>query len=61
MTNELKDRIKNFISSWDNTIEEKLKILTASLNKDDDFIGLADYDSFLQTAISLLEETIGEK
>ena len=60
MTNELKDRIKNFISSWDNTIEEKLKILTASLNKDDDFIGLADYDSFLQTAISLLEETIGE-
>jgi len=47
-TNELKDRIKNFIVSWDNTI-------------DDEFMGLADYDLFLETAISLLEETIGEK
>ena len=48
MTNELKDRIKNFIVSWNNTI-------------DDDFMGLADYDLFLETAIDLLEETIGEK
>lgn len=47
MTNELKDRIKNFISSWDNTV-------------DDEFMSLADYDSFLHTAISLLEETIAE-
>jgi hypothetical protein len=31
MTNELKDRIKNFIVSWDNTI-------------DDETMGLADYD-----------------
>jgi len=48
MTNELKDRIRNFIVSWNDTI-------------DDDFMGLADYDSFMETAISLLEETIGEK
>ena len=48
MTNELKDRIKNFIVSWNNTI-------------DDESMGLADYDLFLETAIDLLEETIGEK
>ena len=23
MTNELKDRIRNFIASWDNTIDDK--------------------------------------
>jgi len=45
---ELKDRIREFISSWNDTIN-------------DDFMGLADYDLFLETAISLLEETIGEK
>ena len=48
MTDELKNRIRDFIVSWDNTI-------------DDDFMGLADYDLFLETAIDLLEETIGEK
>jgi len=47
MTNELKDRIKNFIVSWNNTI-------------DDENMGLADYDLFLETAINLLEETIEE-
>jgi len=45
MTDELKNRIRDFIISWDNTI-------------DDEFIGLADYDLFLETAISLLEESI---
>jgi hypothetical protein len=47
MTNELKDRIRNFIVSWDNTIN-------------DETMGLADYDLFLETAISMLEETIEE-
>ena len=47
MTNELNDRIKNFIVSWDNTI-------------DDESMALPHYDLFLETAISLLEETIGE-
>lgn len=47
MTNELRDRIENFIVSWENTI-------------DDETMGLADYDLFLEMAISLLEETIGE-
>lgn len=45
MTNELKDRIQNFIVSWDNTI-------------DDEFMGLADYDLFLETAINLLTEVV---
>ena len=45
MTNELKNRIKNFIVSWNNTA-------------DDESFGLADYDLFLQTAIGLLEETV---
>jgi|LakMenE18May11ns_1017448.scaffolds.fasta_scaffold9302193_1 hypothetical protein len=48
MTEELKNRIRDFIVSWDNTI-------------DDESMGLADYDLFLETAISLLEETIEEK
>ena len=48
MTSELKDRIRNFIVSWDNTIN-------------DESMGLADYNLFLETAISLLEETIEEK
>jgi hypothetical protein len=48
MTDELKNRIRDFIVSWDNTIS-------------DDTMGLADYDLFLETAICLLEETIGEK
>jgi len=47
MTNELKNRIKDFISSWNNTI-------------DDEFMGLADSDLFLETAIGLLEETAKE-
>lgn len=47
MTNELKARIRDFIVSWDNTI-------------DDPNMGLADYDLFLETSIDLLEETIGE-
>ena len=47
MTNELKDRIKNFIVSWNNTV-------------DDEFMTMADYDLFLETAINLLEETINE-
>jgi hypothetical protein len=47
MTNELKDRIENFIVSWENTI-------------DDETMGLADYDLFLETAINLLKETINE-
>ena len=45
MTDELKNRIRNFIVSWDNTI-------------DDELMGLADYDLFLETAIELLEESI---
>jgi len=45
MTDELKNRIRDFIVSWDNTIN-------------DEFIGLADYDLFLETAIKLLEESI---
>ena len=45
MTDELKNRIRDFIVSWDNTIN-------------DEFMGLADYDLFLETAISLLEESI---
>jgi hypothetical protein len=47
MTDELKDIIRNFIVSWDNTIN-------------DETMGLADCDLFLETAISLLEETIKE-
>jgi hypothetical protein len=47
MTDELKNRIRDFIVSWDNTISDDTK-------------GLADYDLFLETAIGLLEETIGE-
>ncbi len=47
MTEELKKTIRDFIDSWNDTI-------------DDDFMGLADYDSFMETAIGLLEETIGE-
>jgi len=48
MTEELKNRIRDFIVSWDNTIN-------------DESMGLADYDLFLETAIGLLEETIEEK
>jgi hypothetical protein len=48
MTDDLRNRIKDFIVSWDNTIN-------------DESMGLADYDLFLETAISLLEETIEEK
>ena len=46
MTSELKDRIRNFIVSWDNTIEDA---------------NWATCDLFLETAIDLLEETIAEK
>ena len=50
MTNELKNRIRDFIVSCDNTVT--------------DFSSTADYDNlafFLETAISLLEETLEEK
>jgi hypothetical protein len=47
MTNELKNRIRDFIVGWDQTVN--------------DFTSMADYDLFLETAILLLEETIGEK
>lgn len=50
MTNELKDRIKNFIVSWNDTF-----------NYSDDELRLADYDLFLETAISLLSEIIREE
>ena len=46
MTNELKDRIRNFIVSWDNTIEDA---------------NWATCDLFLETTIDLLEETIAKK
>jgi hypothetical protein len=45
MTNELRDKIKNFIVSWDNTIEDA---------------NWATCDLFLEMAIDLLKETIGE-
>jgi hypothetical protein len=47
MTDDLRNRIKDFIVSWDNTVN--------------DFASMADYDLFLETAIDLLEETIEEK
>lgn len=47
MTNELKTTIKNFLLDWDNT------------SMDEGF-GLADYDLWMETAISLLEQTIKE-
>jgi hypothetical protein len=46
MTDELKNRIRDFIVSWDNTIEDA---------------NWATCDLFLETAIGLLEETIEEK
>jgi len=46
MTNELKNRIKDFISSWNNTIDYE--------------VDLWDWPIFLETAIGLLEETIKE-
>jgi hypothetical protein len=46
MTDDLRNRIKDFIVSWDNTIEDA---------------NWATCDLFLETAISLLEETIEEK
>ncbi len=51
MTNELKDRIKDFISSCNQNLVYPLN---------DAKFGLADYDLFLETAINLLEETINE-
>lgn len=56
MTNELKDRIKNFIVSCDNTIDETMGLADQNL-----YNLVLVYDLFLETAISLLEETIGEK
>ena len=44
MTIDLKDRIKNFLVGWDNI----------SMNE----IGLADYDLWVNEAISLLTETL---
>lgn len=48
MTNDLNERIKSFIESWNETAN-------------DDFLGLADYDSYLETAISLLTEVVDNK
>ena len=47
MTDELKTTIKNFLVDWDHT------------SMDEDF-GLADYDLWMTTAISLLEQTTKE-
>ena len=46
MANELINRIKDYVVSWDNTVN--------------DFTSMADYDFWLEAAINLLEETIGE-
>lgn len=48
MTNELKETIKNFLVGWDNT------------SMDEGF-GLADYDLWMETAISLLEQVVENK
>jgi hypothetical protein len=53
MTNELKDRIRNFIVSWDNTIDD------ANWTTCDLFLEYVISETL--TAISLLEETIEEK
>lgn len=45
MTNELKENIRNFLVDFDNTFN-------------DESFGLADYSLWLDTAISLLEQTI---
>ncbi len=47
MTNELKDNIRNFLVDFDNIYN-------------DESFGLADYSLWLDTAISLLEQTIQE-
>ena len=47
MTDELKTTIKNFLVDWDHT------------SMDEDF-GLEDYDLWMTTAISLLEQTTKE-
>ena len=44
MTNELKETIKNFLIDYDNTIN--------------DFMGMADYDLWMTTAIGLLEQVV---
>ena len=48
MTNELKETIKNFLVDYDNTIN-------------DDFMGMADYDLWMTTAIGLLEQVVENK
>lgn len=45
MTNELKETIKNFLVDYDNTIN-------------DDFMSMADYDLWMTTAVSLLEQVV---
>lgn len=44
MTNELKETIKNFLVDYDNTVN--------------DFTSMADYDLWMETAISLLEQVV---
>lgn len=44
MTNELKETIKNFLIDYDNTVN--------------DFTSMADYDLWMETAISLLEQVV---
>jgi hypothetical protein len=46
MNNELKETIKNFLVDYDNTVN--------------DFQSMADYDLWMTTAISLLEQSIEE-
>jgi hypothetical protein len=46
MTNELKDRIRNFIVDYDNTVSD---------------FNMADYDLWLETAVNLLQEVLDNK
>lgn len=45
MTNELKETIKNFLVDYDNT-------------STDESFGVADYDLWMKTAVSLLEQVV---
>lgn len=47
MDEKLVETIKNFLVDYDNTVN--------------DFNSMADYDLWLETAVSLLEEAIGVK
>lgn len=48
MTEDLKNRIRNFLVGWDHT------------SMDEGF-GLADYDLWINEAVSLLKDVVGEK